>query len=92
MVYLRRNDTGEVEALNVICPHAGCHVGFRSAENSFHCPCHESWFALDGSVQGKTSASPRALDTLPVELRDNGEVWVRFQNFRTGTAQKVPLA
>jgi hypothetical protein len=29
------------------------------------------------------------MDTLAVEVRD-GAVWVRFENFRAGVAQKIP--
>src|SRR3954471_18123637 len=37
-VYLRR--VGKtVEALNVVCPHAGCFVDFISDKKSYLCPC-----------------------------------------------------
>ena len=91
-VYLRR--AGEkVEALNVTCPHAGCPVEYKSGNNTFLCPCHDSKFNPDGTlVAGAKSPSPRALDTLEVELRNGREVWVKFQNFEAGKARKVPLA
>jgi menaquinol-cytochrome c reductase iron-sulfur subunit len=90
-VYLRRNgDT--VEALNVVCPHAGCFVDFRPEKKGFLCPCHNSLFELDGKIRDPKSPSPRALDRLLVEIRNGSEVWVEFQNYRTGTAQRIPVA
>jgi menaquinol-cytochrome c reductase iron-sulfur subunit len=90
-VYLQRFKDGTVRALNVVCPHAGCFVDFRAAQNHFHCPCHNSSFALDGKILDPKSPSPRALDELSVEIRNGSEVWVKFQNFRAGTHEKIPV-
>ena len=90
-VYLRRLPDDKVEALNVICPHAGCPVEFRTSTNLFLCPCHDSSFALDGAIASPGSPSPRGLDTLEVEVRNGSEVWVKFQNFRAATPQKIPV-
>ena len=90
-VYLQRLAGGKVRALNVVCPHAGCFVDFRGAESCFHCPCHNSSFALDGKVLDPKSPSPRALDNLPVEIRRGTEIWVQFQNFRAGVKEKTPV-
>lgn len=89
-VYLRRTGETTVQAFNVVCPHAGCVVDFAPARGGFVCPCHNSTFAEDGSVNDPASPSPRGLDTLEVEIRDADEVWVRFQNFRTGVREKIP--
>lgn len=88
-VYLRRTGEKTVEALNVVCPHAGCFVDFVSSRACFLCPCHNSTFALDGKIQDPKSPSPRALDTLPVEIRGE-DIYVHFQNFRAGVAEKIP--
>jgi menaquinol-cytochrome c reductase iron-sulfur subunit len=90
-VYLQRFKDGTVRALNVVCPHAGCFVDFRTDQNHFHCPCHNSSFALDGKILDPKSPSPRALDELAVEIRNGSEVWVKFQNFRAGTHEKIPV-
>lgn len=90
-VYLQRLGEGKVRAFNVVCPHAGCFVDFRPAEKHYHCPCHNSSFALDGKVLDPKSPSPRGLDDLPVEIRNGSEVWVTFQNFRAGVHLKVPV-
>ena len=89
-VYLQRFGD-KVRALNVVCPHAGCFVDFRPAQSCFLCPCHDSKFALDGKIQDPKSPSPRGLDELPVEIRNGGEVWVKFQNFRAGTHEQIPV-
>jgi menaquinol-cytochrome c reductase iron-sulfur subunit len=89
-VYLRRTPEG-VEALNVVCPHAGCFVGVAPDKSHFACPCHNSRFALDGTVNDPASPSPRAMDALEVELRNGDEVWVRFQNFLPGREEKRPV-
>ena len=91
-VYLRRTADSTVEALNVVCPHAGCFVDFSKDGEKFVCPCHNSSFALDGKILDAASPSPRALDSLPVDIRGNGEIWVKFQNFEAGRPDKVPVA
>jgi menaquinol-cytochrome c reductase iron-sulfur subunit len=90
-VYLQRTGPNEVRALNTICPHAGCSVGFKAGENRFHCPCHDSSFAVDGKILNPKSPSPRAMDELEVEIREGGEIWVKYQNFRKGVHEKIPV-
>ena len=90
-VYLRRTSADKIEALNVVCPHAGCFVDFSSNSGRFRCPCHNSTFTVDGKIDSPTSPAPRGLDGLQAEVRD-GEVWVVFQNFKAGQKEKVPVA
>ncbi|MBI1840614.1 MAG: Rieske (2Fe-2S) protein [Verrucomicrobia bacterium] len=91
-VYLRRTGAQQVQALNVICPHAGCAVDYQPGKDSYLCPCHNSTFGLDGAIADKNSPSARALDALEVEIRNGAEIWVKFRNYRAGTADKIPLA
>jgi menaquinol-cytochrome c reductase iron-sulfur subunit len=90
-VYLRRPSGGKVEAFNVVCPHAGCFVDFVAARRGFVCPCHNSLFALDGAIADPKSPSPRGLDRLSIEIRKDSEVWVKFENFRAGIKERVPV-
>ena len=90
-VYLRRTDDS-LQAFNVICPHAGCFVNLAPDRSRFVCPCHKSSFDLEGAVDDPASPSPRDMDTLDVEVRDGDQVWVRFQNFLPGRADKTPVA
>lgn len=91
-VYLRRTADGKIDAFNVACPHAGCYVDFVPEQEHFLCPCHNSTFAVNGRINDPHSPSPRGLDTLVVEIRNKKEVWVKFQNFLPGQADKVPVA
>lgn len=94
-VYLRRTSdkADPVEALQVVCPHAGCSVEYKTSADGgkFFCPCHSASFGLSGQRLDKTSPSPRSLDTLEVKI-ENAEVLVKFQNFESGTARKVAKA
>ncbi len=88
-VFLRRTGKQQVEALQVVCPHAGCFVGYDAKEDEFLCPCHNAHFDLSGKRKDEKSPSPRDLDTLEVEIRNDSEVWVKFENFQTGTPNKI---
>jgi menaquinol-cytochrome c reductase iron-sulfur subunit len=94
-VYLRRagkeNGKVKVEALQVVCPHAGCSIMFEPGEKGgkFYCPCHSASFDLAGVRIDQTSPSPRDMDSLEVEIRNESEVWVKFQTFSTGTSRKT---
>jgi menaquinol-cytochrome c reductase iron-sulfur subunit len=90
-VYLRRISDREVKAFNVVCPHAGCFVDFKPAQDHYHCPCHNSSFTLEGKILDPTSPSPRGLDELGVEIRNGDEIWVKFQNYRAGVKEQVPV-
>ena len=90
-VYLRRTKDDKVTAFNVVCPHAGCFVDFTAERNCYLCPCHNSTFALDGSINDPKSPSPRGLDPLEVQVRDN-DVFVTFVNYRAGTHERIPEA
>jgi menaquinol-cytochrome c reductase iron-sulfur subunit len=91
-VYLRKTGDDKVEAIHVVCPHAGCSVQYQAEGKKFFCPCHSASFDLAGARLDETSPSPRNLDTLDVEIRDGNEVWVKFANFRTGTPEKIEEA
>ena len=94
-VFLRRTGAKSVEAIQTVCPHAGCSVQFTSggdeadADGKYFCPCHAASFDLAGKRLDETSPSPRDLDTLEVEIRNGIDVWVKFKEFQTGTAKKV---
>jgi menaquinol-cytochrome c reductase iron-sulfur subunit len=95
-VFLSRIDAGgkpTVTALTATCPHLGCTVEFDKSDSHFECPCHESGFAADGKKL--FGPSLRGLDPLDVKLSgDDGaqEVWVRYETFRAGIAERIPVA
>ena len=90
-VYVKRQG-GNVTAYNALCPHAGCFVDVAADGKSFHCPCHNSGFGADGSLQ-PGAVSPRPMDQLEVDpaALGQGVVRVKFQNFVAGTADKIPV-
>ena len=90
-VYLRRTGEKTAEALNVACPHAGCFVDYVAGRSGYFCPCHNSAFGLNGKITDPKSPSPRAMDTLEVEIRNDAEIWVRFQNYEAGKTEKIPV-
>ena len=72
------------------CPHAGCFVAFLPDRNQYKCPCHTSAFEIDGS-RVMPCVSPRDLDSLKTEVREQGGervVFVDFVNFYSGLAEK----
>jgi menaquinol-cytochrome c reductase iron-sulfur subunit len=90
-VYLERIGDREVRAFNASCPHLGCAVNWNADINKYFCPCHDSAFTKDGTII-QPSPAARAMDTLLVEIRGEDEVWVRFQDFKAGTSEKVAVA
>jgi len=89
-VYLTRREK-DVIAFNLKCPHLGCAIDFRKQSNDYFCPCHNSSFALDGSITTENSPSPRPMDTMETKVED-GYVWIRFQHFRPNIPEKTPLS
>jgi menaquinol-cytochrome c reductase iron-sulfur subunit len=88
-IFLRRVGPKQIMALAATCPHAGCQIGYDAAARGFLCPCHTARFDLDGQRTDKASKSPRDMDVLgDVEIRGN-EIWVKFERFRSGIAEKV---
>lgn len=86
-VYLTLQADGKVNCFNARCPHLGCTVNFRSGDDMYYCPCHDSSFNADGSR--KNDIPPRDLDPLDVKLTDEGRVLVRFENFRVGVHDRT---
>jgi len=63
------------QVLSAICPHEGCEVTWEGGSNRFACPCHESYFAADGSrISGPAR---RGLDALPARVQD-GKLQVQY--------------
>ena len=63
------------QVLSAVCPHEGCEVAWEQNTNRFSCPCHQSFFAADGSrISGPAT---RGLDALPARVQD-GTLQVQF--------------
>lgn len=88
-VFLRRDPaTGKLRAYSAVCPHLGCAVDFKAT--LFQCPCHNSSWQPDGQrIDPERCPSPRDLDELIVDIRNETEVWVVYKRFRGGVADKI---
>ena len=63
------------QVLSAIYPHEGCEVAWDGSTNRFSCPCHESFFAADGSrISGPAG---RGLDALPARVQE-GKLQVQY--------------
>lgn len=87
-VYLRQIE-GQVIAFNNICPHLGCKVSYRNDDKDYLCPCHGAVFGADGACTNHIA--PRGMDALETRVDEKGLVWVKYQNFRRGTSEKVAV-
>jgi len=74
------------QVLSSVCPHEGCNVSWRDSENEFFCPCHDSYFAADGSRT--RGPSRRGLDPLPTREKD-GVLQVQYQTFINNTEERI---
>jgi nitrite reductase/ring-hydroxylating ferredoxin subunit len=94
-VFLSRTDDGDspqILAFTAACPHLGCAIEFHAAEGQYGCPCHVSGFTKDG--QKLFGPSQRGLDPLEVKFVDRDgakQIWVAFQRFQAGVAERVPI-
>jgi Rieske Fe-S protein len=87
-VYLVRDSAdASLRCFSATCPHLGCAVDFKPNQGEFRCPCHTSAFGIDGHVI--SGPSPRPLDTLEVEVRDD-QVYVDYKKFRSVVEEKIP--
>lgn len=98
--YKKEDGTFDVAAFQSVCPHAGCRVKVGVTKNPktnedellFYCPCHGDTFYLNGErVMPENSKSARSLDSLDARVDESGKVFVKFQNFQLGTAEKKPV-
>jgi glycine/D-amino acid oxidase-like deaminating enzyme/nitrite reductase/ring-hydroxylating ferredoxin subunit len=62
---LYKDEQGELHAVNPVCPHAKCSVGWNSAEKSWDCPCHGSRFTTDGALL--TGPAREGLEVIEIE-------------------------
>ena len=69
-----------------ICTHLGCPINWQPERQHFLCPCHGGTFDPQGLVTG--GPPPRGMDALEFQVR-SGQLWVRWQDFKIGVAQRV---
>ncbi len=59
---------------SAVCTHLGCTVAYFQSDQRFHCPCHGSVFASNGSVVH--GPAPKALQWYEVTLARDGQLRV----------------
>lgn len=104
VIYLSKKEnedgTPGVAAFQTVCPHAGCRVKVGPIKNPatgetevlFYCPCHGDVFYLNGErIQPENCKSARSLDPLEARVDESGKVFVKYQNFQLGTAERKPV-
>lgn len=91
-VFLQRTSASATpKAFSAICPHLGCSVDFKTDRDQYQCPCHNSTWTVDAvRIKPESCPAPRDLDELNVEIRNNNEVWVLYERFRSGIEKKIP--
>lgn len=91
-IWIRRSDEKTVQAFSATCPHLGCPVNFVASDEQYNCPCHEAFYAADGSII--SGPQQRGLDGLDVKIENvKGEDWVSvvFERFELGLPEKNSL-
>jgi len=86
-VWIIMNKDKEFTAFTSICPHLGCGINWDEDSGKFICPCHDSFFDIEGRVL--SGPSPRGMDTLETEIKD-GKIFVKYQKMRLGVSGKTP--
>ena len=64
-VAIYKDENGGVHALNPVCTHAKCVVGWNRAEKTWDCPCHGARYDINGEVL--TGPARRGLEKVELE-------------------------
>lgn len=75
-VIINRGANNTFYALSSRCPHQGCTVNPMDFSNEITCPCHGSFFAIDGKRLGGPAPGPLAKYTISFDGQDTLEVKV----------------
>ena len=73
-IYVFRDRDKGFAVASAVCTHLGCTVAHFQSDQKFHCPCHGSVFAADGSVQH--GPAPKPLQWFEVTLARDGQLRV----------------
>ena len=64
-----KEQDNKVVAFGPQCTHLGCAYHWDDGGKQFACPCHASYFSVDGKVLG--GPAPRPLDRYVTKIQDN---------------------
>jgi cytochrome b6-f complex iron-sulfur subunit len=79
-------EPGGVYAISTVCTHLGCII--KPDPNGFHCPCHGSHFAPDGTVL--KGPAPKPLPWIAIG-RERGDVFVVDESQTVPAGTKVTV-
>jgi Rieske Fe-S protein len=85
-VWIVRKADESISAYSANCPHLGCGYRWIAEHNRFECPCHGSFFDIEGRVLA--GPAPRSLDTMETKI-ENGRLFVKYEVFQLGTSKKA---
>ncbi len=70
------NNSGELVALDAVCPHLGCLVRQKEPSRAgFYCPCHGSEFGPNGELE--RGPAQRPLRQLAIQTRSDDTILIR---------------
>jgi hypothetical protein len=67
-VAIYKDENGGIHALNPVCTHAKCVVGWNRAEKTWDCPCHGARYNIDGEVL--TGPARRGLERIDLQKEE----------------------
>ena len=87
-IWIVKKPDNSVVAYSSSCTHLGCGYRWVEAQQRFACPCHGSFFDINGTVLA--GPAPRSLDTLPARV-ENNRLLVQYEVFQLGSTEKVRI-
>lgn len=67
-VAIYKDENGAIHAVNPVCTHAKCIVGWNQAEKTWDCPCHGARYDINGEVL--TGPARRGLEKIELDNTD----------------------
>ena len=64
--WIVKENNNSVVAFSPTCTHLGCAVHWDASAKQFACPCHNSFFSIDGKVTG--GPAPRPMDQYATKI------------------------
>ena len=86
--YVEALPDGSLRAFSATCPHSGCFVEWKQADDQYLCPCHVSTWSRDG--ERLSGPAKRGLDPLPVVSGEGGQQ-VCFKAFVPDTEERIEI-
>lgn len=86
-LFVVRNQEG-IYAVKSTCTHLGCNISWFRSEGRFKCPCHGSFFDVEGEVLGGPAPEPLFRAAVQLDLRGNIVVNTAQETNESGRREK----